>query len=67
MAKKVINSIKLGVFVLAGLLFLVLLLYMIGKNRNLFGSTYVLKARLRMYRGLFPVIMYVSPASLPVR
>lgn len=54
MAKKVINSVKLGLFVLGGLLFLVLLLYMIGKNRNLFGSTYVLKARFENVQGLVP-------------
>lgn len=52
MAKKTINSVKLGAFVLAGLLFLVLLLYMIGKNRNLFGATYVLKARFENVQGL---------------
>ena len=52
MAKRSINSLKLGAFVLAGLLFLVLLLYMIGKNRNLFGSTYVLKARFQNAQGL---------------
>lgn len=52
MAKKTINNVKLGVFVLAGLLFLVILLYMIGKNRNLFGSTYVLKARFENVQGL---------------
>lgn len=52
MAKRVINSVKLGAFVLGGLLFLVLLLYMIGKNKNLFGSTYVLKARFENVQGL---------------
>lgn len=54
MAKKAINNIKLGVFVIAGLLFLVLLLYMIGKNENLFGKTYVLKARFENIQGLVP-------------
>ena len=54
MAKRVINSVKLGAFVLGGLLFLVLLLYMIGKNRNLFGATYVLKARFENIQGLVP-------------
>ena len=39
-------------FALAGLIFLVLLLYMIGKNRNLFGSTYILKARFENIQGL---------------
>ena len=52
MAKRIINSVKLGAFVLGGLLFLVLLLYMIGKNRNLFGSTYILKARFENVQGL---------------
>ncbi len=52
MAKQVFNSVKLGVFVLGGLVFLVLLLYMIGKNRNLFGDTYVLKARFENVQGL---------------
>lgn len=54
MAKRTVNNVKLGVFVLAGLLFLVLLLYMIGKNRNLFGKTYVLKARFENVHGLVP-------------
>ena len=52
MVKGIINDIKLGIFVLAGLIFLVLLLYMIGKNRNLFESTYVLKARFDNVQGL---------------
>ncbi len=52
MAKRVISNVKLGAFVLGGLLFLVLLLYMIGKNRSLFGSTYVLKARFENVQGL---------------
>jgi phospholipid/cholesterol/gamma-HCH transport system substrate-binding protein len=52
MAKRVINNAKLGVFVLGGLLFLVILLYMIGKNRNLFGNTYVLKVRFENIQGL---------------
>jgi phospholipid/cholesterol/gamma-HCH transport system substrate-binding protein len=52
MAKRLTSNIKLGLFVLAGLLFLVLLLYMIGKNRNLFGSTYVLKAKFENVQGL---------------
>lgn len=52
MAKRIINSVKLGTFVLAGLIVLVLLLYMIGKNKNLFGSTYVLKVRFENTQGL---------------
>jgi phospholipid/cholesterol/gamma-HCH transport system substrate-binding protein len=52
MAKQAINNVKLGLFVLGGLLFLIILLYMIGKNRNLFGATYVLKARFEHVQGL---------------
>lgn len=51
---KTVNTVKLGVFLMAGLLFLVLLLYMIGKNQHLFGSTYVLKARFENVNGLVP-------------
>jgi phospholipid/cholesterol/gamma-HCH transport system substrate-binding protein len=47
-----INNIKLGLFVLFGLLFLVLLLYMIGKNKHLFGNTYTLKANFENIQGL---------------
>ncbi len=54
MANRIINNVKLGAFVIAGLLFLVLLLYMIGKNRNLFGDTYILKARFENVNGLVP-------------
>jgi len=52
MPKRIINSVKLGTFVIAGLLVLILLLYMIGKNRNLFGSNYVLNARFENVQGL---------------
>jgi len=52
MAKRITNNIKLGLFVLAGLLFLVLLLYMIGRNQNLFGKTYTLKVRFGNIQGL---------------
>lgn len=52
MAKKNISAVKLGFFVIAGLLFLVLLLYMIGKNESLFGSNFKLKARFGNVQGL---------------
>lgn len=52
MAKKTVNTVKLGIFVLAGLSFLILLLYMIGKNRNIFGPAFVLKARFENVQGL---------------
>jgi len=52
MEKRRINNVKLGAFVMAGLVFLILLLYLIGKNSNLFGNTYVLKARFENVQGL---------------
>lgn len=39
---------------MGALLFLVLLLYMIGKNENLFGATYTLKVRFENVQGLVP-------------
>jgi phospholipid/cholesterol/gamma-HCH transport system substrate-binding protein len=54
MSKGAASNIKLGIFVLAGLLFLVLLLYMIGRNKNLFGSSFELKARFQNVQGLRP-------------
>ncbi|HEY0749859.1 MAG TPA: MCE family protein, partial [Chitinophagaceae bacterium] len=52
MAKRTIPHIKLGIFVLAGIAFLILLLYIIGKNQNLFGKTFMLKARFEKTNGL---------------
>lgn len=52
MARQTINHVKLGIFVMAGLGFLILLLYMIGKNQNLFGKTFELRARFTNARGL---------------
>ncbi|HRP57819.1 MAG TPA: MlaD family protein [Agriterribacter sp.] len=52
MAKKSFSNLKLGAFVIAGLAFLILLLYMIGKNRNLFGATFSIKAHFRNVQGL---------------
>lgn len=54
MTKQILSNTKLGIFVLSGLLFLILLLYMIGKNRSLFGSNYVLKTRFENVQGLIP-------------
>lgn len=54
MAKKIVNSVRLGVFVLSGLAFLILLLFMIGRNKSLFGSTYLLKAKFENVQGLIP-------------
>jgi phospholipid/cholesterol/gamma-HCH transport system substrate-binding protein len=52
MARQITNNIKLGVFVLSGLLILIVALYMIGKDSNLFGRNYTLKARFENVQGL---------------
>lgn len=52
MSKQVVNNTKLGLFVLAGLTFLVFSLYMIGRNRNLFGSTFTVHAQFYNVDGL---------------
>ncbi|MGZ3822170.1 MAG: MlaD family protein [Mucilaginibacter sp.] len=46
------NNIKLGAFVLAGFFVLILSFYMIGKNQNMFGSHFYLKARFYNLNGL---------------
>ena len=52
MTEKRTNTIKLGLFVVSGLAFLIFMLYMIGRNRNLFQSTYHLKAHVKNAQGL---------------
>ena len=52
MANKTINNFRLGLFVVAGLLFLIVSLYMIGKDQNLFGRNIELKARFSNAQGL---------------
>lgn len=54
MAAKKTNTVQLGLFVMAGLGFLVMLLYVIGKNQNLFGNTFTLKVTFRNINGLLP-------------
>lgn len=54
MKHKTIDNTKLGIFVIAGILFLVFTLYMIGKNRNLFGRTFILHAAVTNVSGLVP-------------
>ena len=46
------NNIRLGLLVLAGLFLLILTLYGIGRNQNLFGSNFQLKARFSNISGL---------------
>lgn len=49
---KASNNIQLGFFVLAGLLFLLAALYLIGKNRNLFDQTFEVNATFYNVNGL---------------
>lgn len=46
------NNIKLGLFVLVGLVLLITGLYLIGKDTNLFSRNYILKARFSNVEGL---------------
>ena len=54
MSTKQVNNAKVGLFVIAGIIFLVFTLYMIGKNRNLFGSTFTIRALVSNVNGLVP-------------
>lgn len=54
MKNKAFDNVKLGLFVMAGALFLVLSLYMIGKNRNLFHSTFTISTQFHTVSGLMP-------------
>jgi len=52
MAKQGENNIKLGVFVLAGLIVMMVSFYLIGNNTSMFGSSFKLKARFSNLNGL---------------
>ena len=52
MKNNFLKDVKLGLFVLSGLLLLIFLLYMIGRNRNMFGSNFNLSARFENVQGL---------------
>ena len=52
MANKKLNNVKLGLFVIAGLLFMIVMLYMIGKDQNLFSRNIELRARFNNAQGL---------------
>jgi phospholipid/cholesterol/gamma-HCH transport system substrate-binding protein len=52
--KKNIENTKLGGLVIAGILFLVFTLYMIGKNQNMFGASITLTAMVDNVNGLVP-------------
>ncbi len=52
MEKHTENNVKLGAFVIAGLVVLLLTFYGIGKNKNIFNSNFKLKARFSNSNGL---------------
>ena len=52
--KKKIENSKLGIMVLAGLIFLVFTLYMFGKNQNIFGSSITIISIVENVNGLVP-------------
>jgi phospholipid/cholesterol/gamma-HCH transport system substrate-binding protein len=52
--KKTIENAKLGGLVVAGILFLVFTLYMIGKNQNIFGASITIIAVVENVNGLVP-------------
>jgi len=54
MQNRTLNHIKLGMFVLAGMSFLIVMLYLIGKNRNLFSPAFEIKTRFQNIQGLQP-------------
>ena len=52
MKKQTINAVKLGVFVLSGLSLVIFMLYILGKNNNIFSKRFELKAHFRDVNGL---------------
>lgn len=52
MAKTFSQNIRLGIFVIAGTAFLIVLLYMIGAKRSLFSSTFRISAQFYNVNGL---------------
>ena len=54
MENKAGNNIRLGIFIISGLVIVVVSLYLIGQNQHLFGSSFPLKARFSNVDGLMP-------------
>src|SRR5688572_29960303 len=54
MKTKKIHNVQVGLFVLAGIVFLIFLLYMMSQNRNMLGSTFMIKAVVSNVNGLVP-------------
>lgn len=52
MSKEYLNKGKLGIFVVIGILLFIVAIYVIGINRNLFGSNFILNSRFKNVSGL---------------
>jgi phospholipid/cholesterol/gamma-HCH transport system substrate-binding protein len=52
MANQNVNNVKLGAFVLLGLVLMILAFFIIGNNKNLFGNEFKLKVRFSNLNGL---------------
>jgi phospholipid/cholesterol/gamma-HCH transport system substrate-binding protein len=52
MAKQTIHNIKLGLFVIAGALFLIVMLFIVGKDTNMFSTNFTLRAQFQNVNGL---------------
>ena len=52
MGNQKINNIKLGAFVLSGLVLVILAFFIIGSNNNIFGNRFTLKVRFENLNGL---------------
>ena len=52
MEKQTINTVKLGAFVLAGLFLVILTLYILAKNKSVFGADFEIKAHFKSVNGL---------------
>lgn len=52
MAKEKLQNLRLGIFVIVSLLLLILAFYLIGSKRNLFGSTFRIRAEFKTVNGL---------------
>lgn len=52
MAKKLIERVKLGIFVMAGLLLMIFVLFKLGQNRSMFSSTIEIKTQFHNVGGL---------------
>lgn len=54
MSDQNVKNIRLGLFVISGIAFTVVLLYMIGSSRNLFSSSFEISATFNNVNGLLP-------------